>query len=975
MKQLGLVTCLYDLTRRGALGHRSVAWLLEHGGFAIDFPGDLFVFTESELAPVIADRRGPRPTVISTDRFEDALGADRCRAIAAGRIQGNARRDKVSAVYVQLMHAKYDLVARVVAQAPDRITHLGWIDLAVTHVAHPPPAGVDVFADPPDLPRVHMLRYFDRSDTAAPEYHHEVRGHLAGGLVVGERARIGRLCRAFRDTAGRALARGLAPLDEGILTEVVSRDPDGYSYSYGDYCDLLANHDQIRGGDAHLAWEAKDAIARGGAAIGHADRIASALRASGREIDPEIGDRRPLLGLCMIVRDEAHGIAETLRSFGPHVDRWTILDTGSTDGTQDVIRQTLDDLAVPGILHEEPFVDFATSRNRALALHGDATRFTIMPDSDDRLIGGELLRGFLAARERSGAPAEPAYLANLRRGDLSYFLPLILRTAAGWRYHGRVHEHVGPPTGEAFAQVQIPGVTIAQEVRPQSREASRRRWIRDLGLLQAEIAARPDDPRALFYLAQTYECLGDPQEALGVYERRIAIGGWPEETFEAHLRRAKILIALGRPWPEVQEAYLDAHRFDPERAEPLFLIAEHWYALDAHALTYLFAERAAQLPRPPRTLFVDEDVYAWKAADLVAISGYYLGGGAKIEAARRARQCVRARPGDERIRANWAFHAPPAAQVFPGYRARRIDFAIEEPYVANNPSVYHDDDGWRCVVRTTNYRIAEGQYLTPGDGIINTRNFLVELDDGLDITRVTEMIDRADVRRSAFAIHGFEDCRLFRHRGRFCCTATVCDFDLERSDGPREIVLVELADDWSIASATALRGAWSTRDQKNWMPRIEAGSDDRGGETLLVYAASPDGGRRATAFGLSGDPRRGDVAIDTRGQTFFGHGRLRGGSQLVRVPGGWLAIVHDVAWPGGNSRIYLHRFVLFSDALEIVSLSDPFHFERLGVEFCAGLARDGDRLVASFGIEDCRAYLGTFDLATVMGQLRDDLTI
>jgi hypothetical protein len=43
---------------------------------------------------------------------------------------------------------------------------------------------------------------------------------------------------------------------------------------------------------------------------------------------------RGLLGLVMIVKNEAHGIRETLESFKPFIDRWTILDTGSTDGTQ-----------------------------------------------------------------------------------------------------------------------------------------------------------------------------------------------------------------------------------------------------------------------------------------------------------------------------------------------------------------------------------------------------------------------------------------------------------------------------------------------------------------------------------------------------------------------------------------------------------------------------------------------------------------
>lgn len=48
-----------------------------------------------------------------------------------------------------------------------------------------------------------------------------------------------------------------------------------------------------------------------------------------------------LLSLVMIVKDEARGIRETLLSDRRQVDRWTILDTGSTDETPDVDREVM----------------------------------------------------------------------------------------------------------------------------------------------------------------------------------------------------------------------------------------------------------------------------------------------------------------------------------------------------------------------------------------------------------------------------------------------------------------------------------------------------------------------------------------------------------------------------------------------------------------------------------------------------------
>ena len=84
--------------------------------------------------------------------------------------------------------------------------------------------------------------------------------------------------------------------------------------------------------------------------------------------------------LNMIVKNEAAVIERCLASVRAHIDHWVIVDTGSTDGTQALVRDALKD--VPGTLFERPWVHFGHNRSEALALaqsHGDYLLFTNFP--------------------------------------------------------------------------------------------------------------------------------------------------------------------------------------------------------------------------------------------------------------------------------------------------------------------------------------------------------------------------------------------------------------------------------------------------------------------------------------------------------------------------------------------------------------------------------------------------------------------
>jgi hypothetical protein len=466
----------------------------------------------------------------------------------------------------------------------------------------------------------------------------------------------------------------------------------------------------------------------------------------------------------------------------------------------------------------------------------------------------------------------------------------------------------------------------------------------------------PDDTRAVYYLAQTHECLGNHKEALELYAKRSSMGGWDEELYEARRRVAQCANHLGRPWAEVQQLYLEAYAGLPRRAEALHVVADYWYKQNNHPLTYLFATKAASIPYPDKDIYmVDREVYEWRAADLVAISGFYLG---EREVGRKAATKVaKVLPDDNRVRRNLHFYAHKLKDVV-GDSYKEVDLSFSEPgWVSSTPSICTDGPEAKVLIRMVNYRIKpDGSY--DYDGTIRTRNFLLDL--GKSVECRNEIIDLTNIPRTEFPVHGFEDCRLFWWRNCYWAVATVRDIT---DSGICEQVLLRLDGDGNTCEMNVLRGSWGQTHQKNWKPAVD-------GDTLKwVYSTDP-----LTVFAYGKFPNEAKH-----------FGRLLGSSQAIRLPhstttgcpdtwgkGKWLWVDHSVSWNAqGRERIYAHHFVLANENLsEVISISDPFYFEQLGIEFCAGLAFYNNEITLSYSVKDATSKLATIPISTVLSMLK-----
>ncbi len=132
----------------------------------------------------------------------------------------------------------------------------------------------------------------------------------------------------------------------------------------------------------------------------------------------------------MIVKNEAHVIARCLDSVRPFIDHWMLVDTGSTDGTQEVVQRCLADL--PGQLLQRPWVNFAHNRTEALEAAREKAFYSFVIDADEILV---IEPNFIRPRLEADG-----YQMKLQSGKLIYWRTQLVANRLPWRYVGVLHE-------------------------------------------------------------------------------------------------------------------------------------------------------------------------------------------------------------------------------------------------------------------------------------------------------------------------------------------------------------------------------------------------------------------------------------------------------------------------------------------------------------------------------------------------------
>lgn len=316
----------------------------------------------------------------------------------------------------------------------------------------------------------------------------------------------------------------------------------------------------------------------------------------------------------MIVKNESKVIKRCLDSVKPLIDYWVIVDTGSTDGTQEIIRAHMKDL--PGELYERPWKNFGDNRSEAFDLAKGKGDYILFMDADDTL---EYEPGF----KFSSLTADQY---NMWRGTktFTYLKPQLVKGNLPWKWIGVTHEYLACDhyySSDTLKKVRyLSGDGGASSYDPN-------KFLKNVSLLKEGLKKEPNNERYVFYLAESYRDAGEKGQALEWYQKRINMGGWQEEVFWSMLEIAYILKDIGLPSNIVIDSFKNAHNYRPHRAEPIYYLAEIYNQLGDHATAYEYLKKRETIVKPAQkdSLFNVDWIEDYGLLFQLSICSYFVG--------------------------------------------------------------------------------------------------------------------------------------------------------------------------------------------------------------------------------------------------------------------------------------------------------------------------------------------------------------
>lgn len=329
--------------------------------------------------------------------------------------------------------------------------------------------------------------------------------------------------------------------------------------------------------------------------------------------------------LNMIVKNESKNLHRLFKSLHEVIDYYVIHDTGSSDGTQGLIKEIMDSYDISGEIIEEDWVNFGVNRQKALdsVINSDFNPdYALWIDADEEF--------YYKDKEYFNNLTKDCYHIKRIYGSIDYYNPHLFRVSnnneIGWHWEGPVHNYLSNKHPYIRENVDKNLIHIKSHHHGGAKShgvTSREKYLRDAKLLLDHLKTHPDDPRSIFYLAQSYRDTGtELEEAIKWYKKRLEVGGWIQEKYISCLKLGVLLRRVGRE-QEGFYYYLLSYEYDNSRYECFYHLIHHYRQKGMRKLALSLYKQLKPVDVNNNKLFLVYDIHEWKLDFELTIITYY----------------------------------------------------------------------------------------------------------------------------------------------------------------------------------------------------------------------------------------------------------------------------------------------------------------------------------------------------------------
>lgn len=325
--------------------------------------------------------------------------------------------------------------------------------------------------------------------------------------------------------------------------------------------------------------------------------------------------------LCMIVKNESKVIKECLENLYKHINYWVICDTGSTDGTQEIIKNFFNDKDIKGELYEDEWKNFGYNRTLAFEKAKGKADYILVMDADDKFVGNIKIDKNI-----------DKYYLKIKTSTLEFTRQLLFNDRFDWISVGVLHEYSTLKDkslkNKIKSDVQKNCYVQYNAILGGNRNIDKKlKYKNDINILLNGIKDEPNNERYHFYLAESYKNFGDYENACIWYKKRVDLGGWDQEVYYSLYQYSLCMFKVNSNANLLIDNLLLSYRYKPNRLESIYAIVKYYRDINPK-LGYAYGIMAydeKKLKPKHSELFIEYSIYKYKFIDELAVCCYYSG--------------------------------------------------------------------------------------------------------------------------------------------------------------------------------------------------------------------------------------------------------------------------------------------------------------------------------------------------------------